>query len=955
MLDDEDESSASIEITTTQSTKKPKKLFKSLTLSTATIRDQFDTDLTRASHCLQSNLTKHAAEAKNTNGIISSLDSQLADIRLIINSEDNCSLLDSHEISRHGYNQDQIYKCALNEFDMRMMLILFNQYSKVNTILSAEVAKDKLPKKTIEARIIKRKADCFLLLGAVERAQQTYRRAAEALKNQNDSVWHAAALEGRVAATCSSTQKPKTRFPKTMSYLTQRSFTKMMSFKKILKLSSDALLNSQPDIELAIHIYKHANNSLYNKQVFRLELDACLRWCTLLGEQNDIRKYRSDMDEYVKRINALGYDLKEHIDSIYLNAYLAETYASIGLKRKSALYYRSAAYSGLELLNEQKGYEDEIAFFDELIKRARTGYGIDDNQLIFPLIQKTIISESIQISLKNNDFTTIIENVHFALETLIEHMTDEELKQLITFLNGSDHAIACSYCSIPRLKSLDLIPLSDHLKVWKTDSDRLFIYRPKVVVSNQHQSLHRRVDFFWVKNERVQIALVVENYLPSTMYISQFEFLTENQLETKLDTKYRIPSRTTKRLVIDCIPKETGLYRIQGLRYRILSTNQEYLFKDIPAIRHCSCSIDVVDELPILGLECLFVNETKLDFINQTTTTYSAQVHREENLFVTLDLLNSSTTCNIDNLEIQVFASGFQVTEYIKITQFNLPMLIGEKMKPTVDLSEIYDRCLLRHGRTGSNIECLNLEFRLKYSNETSNTNGYYRQSTIELRLDYFSSIIFEINDIQNDEDDLSYVICCKIVNHLSEDITLENNIIKPTETSLRTIKQDKIKLNTFPIDFNELITAIRNQLPTHIHYKTTNSNKHLRLPIDWQNFSNDKIQNHFNDLIQSPYTCDWHFERFANTLHIHLCISSIYYKIFQLEFRFPSSTGLRFLNSNKILFKDVIIRTFVFIEPGKYFMAERILIFSQGDNSDVLVVDVSVNNIAWKSLTLTF
>ncbi len=61
----------------------------------------------------------------------------------------------------------------------------------------------------------------------------------------------------------------------------------------------------------------------------------------------------------------------------YLNAYLAETYASIGLKRKSALYYRSAAFSALTLLSEQKGYHDEISFFAELIKQARKRYGID--------------------------------------------------------------------------------------------------------------------------------------------------------------------------------------------------------------------------------------------------------------------------------------------------------------------------------------------------------------------------------------------------------------------------------------------------------------------------------------------------------------------------------------------------------------------------------------------------
>jgi hypothetical protein len=28
-------------------------------------------------------------------------------------------------------------------------------------------------------------------------------------------------------------------------------------------------------------------------------------------------------------------------------------------------------------LSEEEGYNDEINFFDELIKRARTGYGID--------------------------------------------------------------------------------------------------------------------------------------------------------------------------------------------------------------------------------------------------------------------------------------------------------------------------------------------------------------------------------------------------------------------------------------------------------------------------------------------------------------------------------------------------------------------------------------------------
>ncbi len=49
----------------------------------------------------------------------------------------------------------------------------------------------RLPKKLIDARTIKRKADCCLLLGAIEKSYQDYRRVADVLKSQNDTIWHA--------------------------------------------------------------------------------------------------------------------------------------------------------------------------------------------------------------------------------------------------------------------------------------------------------------------------------------------------------------------------------------------------------------------------------------------------------------------------------------------------------------------------------------------------------------------------------------------------------------------------------------------------------------------------------------------------------------------------------------------------------------------------------------------
>ncbi len=42
---------------------------------------------------------------------------------------------------------------------------------------------------------------------------------------------------------------------------------------------------------MAIHIYSRLDRNLFNKMEFRLELDACLRWCSLLWEQNDVEVY----------------------------------------------------------------------------------------------------------------------------------------------------------------------------------------------------------------------------------------------------------------------------------------------------------------------------------------------------------------------------------------------------------------------------------------------------------------------------------------------------------------------------------------------------------------------------------------------------------------------------------------------------------------------------------------
>lgn len=66
-----------------------------------------------------------------------------------------------------------------------------------------------------------------------------------------------------------------------------------------------------------------------------------------------------------------------------------------------------------------------------------------------------------------------------------------------------------------------------------------------------------------------------------------------------------------------------------GLRYHLWSTNQEFRFGDYSSIRHCTCSVDVINELPILDLQQLMINENNIE-LSSTSTVYNAQVYRGE-------------------------------------------------------------------------------------------------------------------------------------------------------------------------------------------------------------------------------------------------------------------------------------------------------------------------------------
>ncbi|CAF1525777.1 unnamed protein product, partial [Rotaria sordida] len=87
-----EDATATITINLTQSNDQTIKkarppLLKSKTITTTNLFDSFDSDLTRVLHRLETSLSKPTLDPKGFNTLISSIDSQFADIRLMINSE----------------------------------------------------------------------------------------------------------------------------------------------------------------------------------------------------------------------------------------------------------------------------------------------------------------------------------------------------------------------------------------------------------------------------------------------------------------------------------------------------------------------------------------------------------------------------------------------------------------------------------------------------------------------------------------------------------------------------------------------------------------------------------------------------------------------------------------------------------------------------------------------------
>lgn len=118
-------------------------LFKQKTLPTGSMFDSFENDLLRTYHRLDTALKKSSSEPRRAETTFTSIDSQWADIRLMMEGEKDCTLFEPSIRNSLGSAAEQRFKTTLNQIYQHIIRHLFEQYMNAQSNVATENAKNK--------------------------------------------------------------------------------------------------------------------------------------------------------------------------------------------------------------------------------------------------------------------------------------------------------------------------------------------------------------------------------------------------------------------------------------------------------------------------------------------------------------------------------------------------------------------------------------------------------------------------------------------------------------------------------------------------------------------------------------------------------------------------------------------------------------------------------------------
>ena len=757
-------------------------------------------------------------------------------------------------------------------------------FSCVSNMKIAFTGEGRSFKRRCQGRQKKQLADMCLLSGMHEDALIHYNSAAEILKQSNDWLWYAAALEGLSITTVLMVflhQKEKrSNIPRNSSFSSRRD-------SEISNRSGKGRNNLRGSLKSNIGVEDFKSLLPDPAKLFELICEAVenyskFRDAALINLECNVKASRAMIRlgefKFAAELlqNVITFDIALS-DEQKIQRYLTASafYAKMGMMRKYAFFRRIAA---MNCITPGCPIAAWVQCYHVLLE-SLCGYGISldsrSTSAVSPGwsdLQMRVFYELAYTARRINNTSIAVRHLCFLLHFWHKQLSNEELNMMLEALQAYTaqtdilpQPLALStgqilmpvhFINFPKVLSIEPLWLAAHLvpvKIHKDDLDvspepaSVFIYSPL-----QHDIKPQAKELTWVAGEQCIFSISITNPLMASLCIKNLSLIIEDfQLDQKpITVQLSAQSVIPQNINYLVKPQSAGRLRLTGISHRCFGVQSNCKLEDIlnvPAIE-----IDVIGSLPLI--EVAFSSSSPNSTIpcssatvpvkaNDTDVISTLSVHvfvgAEESCEITLANVSSVA---VETLTLQSDISSDLVSWNNEDIQPQLPLKPQSKLnlilcvKQTKFLSSFTIPTAGADNGTDSLQRVVKGLLTILYSGGAGYSAGYQRQHDLELNITITQCIVLKHISVVPSLVEESCTLVLSVLNSSKYDVDVSS-------VSIPAASMSQIHLNIPCLEVTtELSLSSNEDIKSHIakhghinwHIPNLNLKGVLILDIPW-------------------------------------------------------------------------------------------------------------------------
>ncbi|XP_044184471.1 trafficking protein particle complex subunit 9-like [Acropora millepora] len=674
-----------------------------------------------------------------------------------------------------------------------------------------------MKRKTV-GRSKKYTGDLCMLAGLPQDALSQYLIAGEHLRSANDVLWLAGAFEGQCAASLAlisdEAQKSTnslilpTECAANSAYVTSNGLGSEVDESKFRNPSPLSKEDMVDRLSEALKLYNRFKGAAV------LETEANLKFTRLLI------RFQKPIEASIALQNSMSVNISlTELEKITRFNTAAILYDEIGFKRKAAFFSKISAAQCVSHQLQKPLWQLSYNFLMDALE----GYRIhqDQNNVSkgyqngWPYLQTRLLNDLILTSRYLGDPSLYIRHVTFLLQTMHEHLSDQEKRELSTILESSFKEPPASprekennrmdkldmnnlsLTNMPVVRSFQVQPLAPHMRPVRmrvlTDagnsSGSPFIFS----TLRQNRKEARKVKRVkWVCGDIGQVSLDVFNPMPFELKATNMVLCVEGAEFEPYPTCLSLPAKAGPHTVILLgIPKSVGSLRITGYTITVFGvestcklTESNMKSKDeFPVI------VDVVASMPVLqvstSLPKVRSRPPDPDAPQSAPLVTAVTLYAGQSIKGTVKLENTSKL-PVDSLSITIGEESVGADELFSFDDKEIaskfPLLPGNSTDITVTITGArrFPQCLEGSEKAKYDPEAtwgLTGSIHFEYSTEAFASN-MYRKVTMAIDVTVVPSLLcggYQIIELPRDKSHC--LLMFDVVNKTSNDMELTSSL----------------------------------------------------------------------------------------------------------------------------------------------------------------------------------